>query len=234
MNRLTASAGIAILIFGLAACGPKTIQKDDLDTEVSRISYILGHDIGKNFQERKIEIELDPLFQGIRDGILENVHLFTPDEVQKITAEFQEGVRTRIREDFSSQGEQNLSDGEAFLEANKENAGVVTLDSGLQYVVMREGSGPRPAISDRVKTHYIGTLVDGTPFINTYEAGNPVIFSVNGVIPGWTEALQKMKVGGKWKLFLPSRLAYGESGAGELIGPNAALVFELELLSIEK
>jgi len=127
----------------------------------------------------------------------------------------------------------NLKEGKAFLAENKEKEGVVTLESGLQYKVLKEGTGPFPKATDRVKTHYVGTLIDGTKFDSSI-GKEPITFSVNGVILGWTEALQLMKVGSKWKLFIPSELAYGENGAGNRIGPNAVLIFEVELISIEK
>jgi len=210
MNRLMRQSGMLFLCSCLAvSCGQKSVKKDDLDTERSKISYIMGHDIGKNLREREMDIEILPLFQGIRDGMQEDRHLFSPGEIQEIMSAYQEDARARKRESISSRAADNMERGEAFLAENRNKPGVVNLESGLQYIVMKEGDGARPGPADKVKTHYIGSLIDGTEFINTYQDGKPVVFYVNGVIPGWTEALQKMKVGAKWKLFLPSRLGYG-------------------------
>jgi len=130
-------------------------------------------------------------------------------------------------------GEKNLKEGEAFLQENAKREGVVALPSGLQYEVIEEGTGKSPKPGDEVTVHYRGTLVDGTVFDSSYERGEPVTFPVEGVIPGWTEALQLMKEGAKWKLFIPPSLAYGERGAGQVIGPNATLLFEVELISVQ-
>ena len=131
-------------------------------------------------------------------------------------------------------GEENLKKGQAFLEANKSKDGVKTTASGLQYIVMKEGAGAKPTLNDKVTTHYHGTLIDGTVFDSSVERGQPASFPVSGVIPGWTEALQMMTVGSKYKLFVPANLGYGERGAGGKIGPNSVLIFEVELISIDK
>jgi FKBP-type peptidyl-prolyl cis-trans isomerase FklB len=130
-------------------------------------------------------------------------------------------------------GETNKTEGEAFLAANKTKQGIVTLPSGLQYTILKEGTGPKPTASDSVVCNYRGTLINGTEFDSSYKGGQPLTFPVGGVIKGWTEALQLMPVGSKWQLFIPSQLAYGERGAGADIGPNATLIFEVELLSIQ-
>ena len=130
--------------------------------------------------------------------------------------------------------EKNMEEGEKFLSENKKKKGIVTTKSGLQYIVLSEGNGARPKATDKVKVHYKGTLIDGTEFDSSYKRGEPAVFQVKGVIPGWTEALQLMKVGSKYNLFIPSNLAYGQRGAGSKIGPNVTLIFEVELLSIEK
>jgi FKBP-type peptidyl-prolyl cis-trans isomerase FklB len=138
------------------------------------------------------------------------------------------------KEMIAKLGEKNKAEGEAFLAENKKKEGVKTLPSGLQYKVIKAGTGKKPKVTDTVTTHYRGTLMNGTEFDSSYRRGQPVSFQVNGVIPGWTEALQLMEEGAKWQLFIPSNLAYGERGAGRDIGPNATLVFEIELLSIEE
>jgi len=147
--------------------------------------------------------------------------------------EYQNQMREKMDIERKDSSKINLKESKAFLAENKEKEGVVTLASGLQYKVLKEGTGPLPQATDKVKTHYVGTLINGTEFDSSVKRGEPITFSVNGVIPGWTEALQLMKVGAKWKLFIPPELGYGENGAGNLIGPNAALIFEVELISIE-
>jgi len=222
-----------ILIFGLIACGKKELSKSDLETKMDKVSYVMGHNIANNFKDQKIEIQMDAFVQGIKDGLKEDVNIFNPKEVQEIMTEYQNIMRDKMEIERKDISKINLKEGKAFLAENKEKEGVVTLESGLQYKVLKEGTGPFPKATDRVKTHYVGTLIDGTKFDSSI-GKEPITFSVNGVISGWTEALQLMKVGSKWKLFIPSKLAYGENGAGNRIGPNAALIFEVELISIEK
>jgi FKBP-type peptidyl-prolyl cis-trans isomerase FklB len=146
---------------------------------------------------------------------------------------FQQEMMANQSKKAGELAEKNQKEGEAFLAANKKKDSVITLPSGLQYKVIAEGTGKMPTLNDTVTTNYRGTLIDGTEFDNSYKRGEPATFPVSGVIPGWTEALQHMKVGAKWQLFVPSNLGYGERGAGETIGPNATLIFEVELLSIK-
>jgi len=164
--------------------------------------------------------------------LLENQPLLDQTERQQAMAALQEELRSRFADERAAQGEKNRAEGDTFLEENRSREGVVTLPSGLQYSILREGDGPRPAMTDQVSVHYVGTFLDGTEFDNSYTAGNPVIFAVNRVIAGWTETLQLMRVGAKWRLWIPPELAYGEAGQGTRIGPNATLVFEVELLAI--
>jgi len=223
-----------VLIFGLIACGKKELSKSDLETQMDEVSYIMGHNIANNFKDQKIDIQMDTFIQGIKDGLKEDVNIFSTKEVQEIMTEYQNQMRDKMEIDRKDISKINLNESKAFLAENKEKEGVVTLESGLQYKVLKEGAGPFPKATDKVKTHYVGTLIDGTEFDSSIKRGEPIIFSVTGVIPGWTEALQLMKVGSKWNLFIPPELAYGENGAGNFIGPNAALIFEVELISIEK
>jgi len=141
---------------------------------------------------------------------------------------------TKQEEETKKLGEKNRKEGEAFLAANKKKEGVKTLASGLQYKVIKPGTGKKPKSTDTVTTHYRGTLIDGTEFDSSYNRGQPATFPVHGVIPGWTEALQLMEEGAKWQLFIPSKLGYGERGAGQAIGPNATLIFEVELVSVQE
>lgn len=219
-------------ILVLCACGRKTLQKSDLETVQDLYSYTVGYEVGRNLQEQETQFNLEALFQGIEDVLLENQPLLDQTERQQAMAALQEQLRERFADERAVTGENNKAEGEAFLAENKTREGVVTLPSGLQYLVLREGNGPKPEATDRVSVHYIGSFLDGTEFNNSYTGGDPAIFSVNRVIAGWTEALQLMKVGAKWKLWLPPELAYGEAGQGTQIGSNATLVFEVELLTI--
>lgn len=224
-----------IVIMGilvLCACGRKTLQKSDLETVQDLYSYTVGYEVGRNLQEQETQFNLEALFQGIEDVLLENQPLLDQTERQQAMAALQEQLRERFADERAVTGENNKAEGEAFLAENKTREGVVTLPSGLQYLVLRGGNGPKPEATDRVSVHYIGSFLDGTEFNNSYTGGDPAIFSVNRVIAGWTEALQLMKVGAKWKLWLPPELAYGEAGQGTQIGSNATLVFEVELLTI--
>ena len=159
--------------------------------------------------------------------------MLSEEEMRTVMTAFQKEMAAKQAEMMKSQGEKNKKEGEAFLAENKKKEGVKTLASGLQYKVIKEGTGKTPKATDKVSTHYQGTLIDGTEFDSSYKRGEPATFPVNGVIPGWTEALQLMKVGSKWQLFVPSKLAYGEKGAGPIIGPNAVLIFTVELLAIK-
>jgi len=223
-----------VLMFGLIACGKKELSRSDLETQMDKVSYVMGHNIANNFKDQKIDIQMDAFIKGIKDGLKEDVNIFSIKEVQEIMTEYQNQMRDKMVIDRKDVSKINLNESKAFLAENKEKEGIVTLESGLQYKVLKEGTGPFPKATDKVKTHYVGTLIDGTEFDSSVKRGEPITFSVTGVIPGWTEALKLMKVGSKWNLFIPPELAYGENGAGNLIGPNAALIFEVELISIEK
>ncbi|KAA5543506.1 FKBP-type peptidyl-prolyl cis-trans isomerase [Adhaeribacter rhizoryzae] len=197
-----------------------------------RISYIIGRDMAANFQKQGLEINPDIFIQGMKEAMSGTKSELNQDEVQEAMMELQQLMQSRQASTHSREGEINQQEGEAFLAENKNREGVVTLPSGLQYMVLREGTGKTPGRTDKVTTHYHGTLIDGTVFDSSYERGQPATFPVNGVISGWTEALMQMQEGAKWRLFLPSNLAYGAQGAGDDIGPNATLIFDVELLSV--
>ena len=199
-----------------------------------RISYIIGRDMAANFQKQGLEINPDIFNQGMKEAMTGTKSELSPDEIQEAMMELQQLMQSRQPASHSRVGEINQQEGEAFLAENKNREGVVTLPSGLQYLVLREGHGKTPEKTDKVTTHYHGTLIDGTVFDSSYERGQPATFPVNGVISGWTEALTKMKEGAKWRLFLPSNLAYGAQGAGDDIGPHATLIFDVELLAVNK
>lgn len=193
---------------------------------MDKISYALGLSIGNNFLSTGIKkVDFESFLKGMQDVINNTPVAMSYEEAQQVMNDY----FTKL------QGEKleiNLKAGEEFLAINKKRPGVVTLPSGLQYEIIKEGNGPKPKATDQVECHYHGTLIDGTVFDSSVERGQPATFGVNQVIPGWVEALQLMPVGSKWKLFIPSNLAYGERGAGQSIEPNSTLIFEVEILDI--
>lgn len=196
-----------------------------------KVSYSIGLDIGNTFKKQKMEINADVLAAGVKDALSGANPLLTPDEMRTVMTQFSNDMREKAATASKEAGEKNTKEGEKFLAENKTKPGVKTTASGLQYLVEKEGSGTAPKETDTVTVNYRGTLIDGTEFDSSYKRGEPATFPVNRVIKGWTEALQLMKPGGKYKLFIPANLAYGPSGAGGDIGPNATLIFEVELLS---
>lgn len=195
---------------------------------MDKVSYALGLSIGNNFQNSGIkELNIEDFVKGLSDVLNETQPAITYDEAKQVINEFFMKLQ-------QEKMEINKKAGEEFLNINRHKAGVVELPSGLQYQVLQKGNGEKPKATDKVKCHYHGTLINGTVFDSSIERGQPVVFGVNQVIPGWVEALQLMEVGSKWRLFIPSNLAYGEHGAGEMIEPNSTLIFDVELLDIVK
>jgi len=207
-----------------------------LATRKEKFSYALGMDIGTqvagNLKKQSMEVDWNLVSQGLTDATSGGKTRLTEDEAKAVLNEVQTEVRKEQQEKAHQAAATNKTEGEAFLAANKAKEGVVTLPSGLQYKVLTAGTGPKPTASDQVVCNYRGTLINGTEFDSSYKRGQPATFGVGQVIKGWTEALQLMPVGSKWQLFIPASLAYGERGAGAEIGPNATLIFEVELLSI--
>lgn len=209
-------------------------KKVNLDSENAKVSYAIGFNMGQNVRNIKDAIELAVLMQGIKDGFTgdDKAQLPTAD-IPKILREFQMKRRKVLEQQRKELGEKNKTEGPAFLAENAKKDGVVTTKSGLQYMVLKEGTGAVPKATDNVKVHYRGTLIDGTEFDSSYKRGEPAGFPLNRVIAAWTEGLQLMKVGAKYRFFAPANLAYGERGRGMQIGPHAVLIFDVELLSIE-
>jgi FKBP-type peptidyl-prolyl cis-trans isomerase FklB len=194
------------------------------------MSYIIGMDIGTNLKKQSIDIDPAFLARGIKDALAGGKPLLTEQEIQETMGIFQKEMMAKQQ----AMANKNKKEGEAFLNENKKKEGIKTLPSGLQYKVIKEGTGKKPKLTDTVTAHYRGTLIDGTEFDTSYKRGQPANFQVSGVIPGWTEALQLMGEGAKWQLYVPTNLAYGERGGGGLIGPNATLIFEVELISVQE
>jgi FKBP-type peptidyl-prolyl cis-trans isomerase FklB len=205
-----------------------------LKTQKDKASYAIGLNIGKSMHKDSVDVDASILLRGLKDGLAGSKPLLTDDEARAVMVALQSDLRKKQEEKMLVQGEANKKAGEAFLADNKTKDGVVTLPSGLQYKILTEGTGPKPTATDTVVCNYKGTLLDSTEFDSSYKRGQPATFPVSGVIKGWTEALQLMPVGSKWQLFIPSELAYGaRGGPGGGIGPNATLVFEVELMSIQ-
>jgi FKBP-type peptidyl-prolyl cis-trans isomerase FklB len=203
-----------------------------LGSEVARNSYAIGMTLGRNFQAQGAEVDPELLVRGIKDTLSGGATLLTAAEHRETMGEFQKALMAKQRQMRDAAALKNKAEGEAFLATNKNSAGVIVLPDGLQYVVINTGTGAVPEANDTVTVNYRGTLLDGTEFDSSFKSGQPAKFSVGSVIPGWTEALQKMNVGSKWRLFIPSQLAYGERGRPG-IPPNAVLTFEVELLAAE-
>ena len=195
---------------------------------MDKVSYALGLSIGNNFQNSGIkELNIEDFVKGLSDVLNETQPAITYDEAKQVINEFFMKLQ-------QEKMEINKKAGEEFLNINRHKAGVVELPSGLQYQVLQKGNGEKPKATDKVKCHYHGTLINGTVFDSSVQRGQPAVFGVSQVIPGWVEALQLMSVGSKWRLFIPSELAYGEQGAGDVIEPNSTLIFDVELLDIVK
>ena len=227
--QLIAVLGFVLLVSQVSA-EEKLVLKDQKD----KVSYSIGMNIGNNLKKQAIDVNPDALIYGIKDALSGGKALITEQEVNDTLMAFQKEMASKQSERLKELGEKNKKEGETFLAENKKKEGVITLPSGLQYKVIKEGTGETPKLTDTVTTNYRGTLIDGTEFDSSYRREQPATFPVKGVIAGWTEALQLMKVGSKWQLFTPSNLAYGERGTGRDIGPNTTLIFEVELLSIKE
>jgi FKBP-type peptidyl-prolyl cis-trans isomerase FklB len=220
------------------ATATKSAAAAPLSTKKERFSYALGMNIGKNLgnqlKQGSVEVDWSLVGQGLKDSTAEGGKTrLTEEEAKAVLTEVQSGVQKQQQAKMQEAAAKNKAEGEAFLAANKSVEGVVTLPSGLQYKILTAGIGPKPTASDQVNCNYRGTLIDGTEFDSSYKRGKPAAFGVGQVIKGWTEALQLMPIGSKWQLFIPSSLAYGERGGPNgAIGPNEALIFEVELVSI--
>jgi FKBP-type peptidyl-prolyl cis-trans isomerase len=207
----------------------------DLETEDAKFSYAIGLEIGSSLEQiaDKTSVDVDILARGIKDQLSGAEPLLDQEEAATVKQTVMNRMQAEVQEERQGAALENASEEEAFLDTNAKREGVITTESGLQYEILEEGQGEKPESTDRVTVHYRGTLLDGTVFDSSYDRGSPATFGVNQVIPGWTEALQLMSIGSKYKLYIPSKLAYGSRGAGQTIGPNACLIFEVELIEIQ-
>ncbi|MDA8140898.1 MAG: FKBP-type peptidyl-prolyl cis-trans isomerase [Desulfobacteraceae bacterium] len=220
------------LIFGTTMA--YAAENQALGSDQDKTSYAVGVSVARDFQKQDYDVNPALFAKGFQDAFSGSKMLLTDEEMATLLVAFQQGMMQKQIEAQMAVGDKNKKEGEAFLAANKTKKGVKTTASGLQYKVLKEGTGKTAKAEDSVTTHYRGTLIDGTEFDSSYSRNEPATFPVNGVIRGWSEALQMMKAGAKWQLFIPPDLAYGARGAGEAIGPNAVLIFEIELLTIDE
>jgi FKBP-type peptidyl-prolyl cis-trans isomerase FklB len=225
--RVTFVMLAALVVVSLTSVAQK---KAALKTDKQKASYGIGMDIGKNFKESFPDVDVEALVRGVRDALAGTKPAIGEKELAAVMTAFQQEMMKKRGEKTSAMAEKNKKDGEAFLAENKKKEGVVTLPSGLQYKVLKEGTGPKPTPKDTVDCNYRGTLIDGKEFDSSYKRGSSAKFVLGQVIPGWIEGLQLMSVGSKYEFYIPSNLAYGERGAGADIGPGATLIFEVELL----
>jgi len=219
---IAAALSVALTVSG----ENKPSQLKDLK---DKVSYSIGLDLGFNFKKQNLELNPDALLAGVKDALSGKQPLLNENEVKETMT----ALTKEIEDKQKALGEQNVKDGEKFLAENKKKEGVKTTASGLQYKVIKEGTGPQPKLTDSVVANYRGTLINGTEFDSSYKRGQPATFPLAGVIKGWTEALQLMKVGSKYQLFIPPNLAYGDRAMGPALGPNSTLIFEVELVGIQ-
>jgi len=231
MNKTLHVVGATLLLVAIAAGCTAEEAAVKLDNPKQRISYTIGLNIGRDFVSQDVEIDTAALLAGVRDGLAGQQARLTDEEMLAEVKSFRESMMAKQEAKMKELAAKNQAEGDAFLAKNAKEPGVVVRDSGLQYKVLKEGTGPMPTADSLVSVHYRGTLIDGTEFDSSYDGKEPVVLPVGGVIPGWTEALPLMKEGSKWQLFIPGALAYGEGGAPPAIGPNATLLFEVELVS---
>lgn len=204
-----------------------------MDTDKQKVSYIIGRQIGGDLKKQSIDVSFDEFLQGVRSSFLAEPSEIDKEEEARVMMIFQEKMKVAHEELTNKIGKKNQLQGEAFLTENKKNDGVHVTATGLQYRILETGTGATPSITSTVETHYEGTLIDGTVFDSSYQRGETISFPVNGVIPGWTEALQLMKEGDVWELAIPSELAYGAKGAGGAIEPHATLRFKINLIKVK-
>lgn len=230
LQRTLLAASMAAALFGSAA----VLAKDVLESERDKDSYMIGMQIGGSLMQIKDEIDMAVVMQAIQTSVDGKPTLLTNEQAMEVQKSFAEKMQAKRASEMQAMATKNKSEGDAFLAKNKTATGVQSTASGLQFLRIKEGTGPKPTATDTVRVHYVGTLLDGTKFDSSVDRGEPAQFALNAVIPGWTEALQLMAVGSKYKLWIPSELGYGDRGTPGPIGPNSTLQFEVELIEIVK
>lgn len=224
---------VLVLCLGILACQSNTQDRVELKSPKDSLSYSIGMNVGQNLKMQGFDVNTAIVARGMND-ILDSIPtLITEDQAQAILMSSQQQMMEKQQEVVKMQAEKSKTEGEIFLTENKKKEGVVTLPSGLQYRIITKGTGKKPSATDTVTVHYRGTLIDGTEFDSSIKRGQPATFALNAVIKGWTEGLQQMPMGSKYNLYIPPELAYGDRGAGNVIPPNSALIFEVELISIK-
>lgn len=229
--KLVAAAAMGLVMSSTMAATDVTTLKTDTD----KLSYSIGDDLGKNFKRQGIEINASAMAQGVNDGMTNNPKsLMTDDQVKEVLAKFQKDMMAKRAAEITKKADENKAIGAKFLSENKAKPGVVTLPSGLQYKIIKNGSGEKPSREDMVTVEYTGHLINGEVFDSTSKTGKPATFKLSQVIPGWIEALQLMPVGSTWEIYVPASLAYGDRSVGGPIGPNETLIFNIHLISVKK
>lgn len=231
--RIILSSVLTVLFIVTSCAQDKKMNKDDLQSQEQKVSYAIGHDIGKNFKTQGMEISIAEFVQGLKDGIADS-SLFTDEEIYAIITQYQQEMTAKRDAKNQVLASKNQKEGEEFLAANSNKDGFVTTESGLQYKVVKKGNGPKPTPTDKVTVHYKGSFINGEAFDSSYDRNEPTTFPVNGVIKGWQEALQLMSPGAKYELVIPYNLAYGERGKAPVIEPYQTLLFEVELIKISE
>lgn len=232
-SRTAALLIFTAVVFTLGSCSQES-NKTELSTPAEKMSYALGLNIGSSIKPAADSLDYAALIQGVKDTVEGRAPLLSQTESQQFLTRLSTIISQKKTDESKQAGDKNMQEGNEFLTENGKKSGVMTTDSGLQYEVLQEGTGNNPAATDQVTVHYRGTLIDGTEFDSSYKRDQPATFPLNRVIKGWTEGLQLMKPGSKYRFFIPSDLAYGERGSPPVIGPNATLIFEVELLDIAK
>ncbi len=228
---------LVTVLFAVISCSQEGYKSSKLENQKDSASYAIGADIARTFKRTSIEVNSEALYKGFYEYSSDTTKVkrtIKEDEIATILEKFQQKLIAEKQAQSQKDGETNLKAGKDFLEKNKSVAGVQVTASGLQYQIVKMGNGPKPTSEDKVKVHYTGSTIDGAIFDSSVQRGEPVVFPLTGVIPGWTEGLKLMPVGSKFKFFIPSELAYGDRGAGDVIKPNSTLIFDVELIGIEK
>lgn len=233
MKRLFMCLMIVAASCGIGRAGELEHEIRESKERKDMVSYSLGYQIGGDFKRQGLDINPELVVKGVEDAVSGTKPMYGHREMRDVLVDLKKKVVTAQRAERESQSQKNLAEGKAFLEKNAKKEGVKTLPSGLQYRVIKKGKGAVPKATDTVTVHYRGTLIDGTEFDSSMSRGEPATFRADRVIAGWKEALQMMKEGASWELFIPPELAYGERGAGRLIGPGSTLIFEVELISVK-